>query len=203
MMVFSIVPFLLGVYVLELVVEVVELWTNPLDFFEDELESLEDGVEFMLPEHYYLLVFHLLFFLACIPLLIIFMPFALVLLIFLLVLIVILVIFLLDGLRRRDRARLVDCHWWRLLCLHVRWYRLCLLPLHSHLLAGELRMWLRVDGICLMRLVLCFYRYLLVVRLLGSIWVHHGLHIHLRRTANIHAHRLHSRIKRWITSHKI
>ena len=157
----------------------------------------------MLPEHNNLLIFHLLLFLALVFLFIVLMPLTLILFVLTFMVILILIIFLLGGLRHGSWARLVYSNWWWLGCLHMRCQLRWLLPLYSGLIISKLRMCLWVDGICLMWIVLCFYGDLLVVGLLWGSWVHTRLHVYLRRASHVHAHRLHSRIKRWITSHKI
>ena len=156
----------------------------------------------MFPKHNDLLIFHFLLFLTLILLIIILMPFTLILIILSIIVILPLIIFLLDRLiGRLPRFSNSNRGWLR--HLHMLWYLCLLLPLYSNLIISKLRMWLWVDRISLMWIILCFYAHLLVVQLRWGCWVDAWLHVHLRRTSHVHAHWLHSRIKRWITSHKI
>lgn len=77
------------------------------------------------------------------------------------------------------------------------------LPLDAHLLVGVLGVQLRWGVMDRVLLGLQIWGHGLVVWGLGCVRVHHRLHVGLGARPHVHRHRLHARIKRWITSHKI
>lgn len=159
----------------------------------------------MLPKHYNLLVFHLLLLLALISFLVLFLlltiMWACVLLILLLYSIFLGFVWWLVS---------YNWHWlWLLQPNYLPRLSLYLLSLHSHCFSYVLllNLMLRNHRIWRSWMSLCYYGHLHVVQLMVLWLMHHWLHVHLRTLRNsiigINSYRLYSRIKRWISSHKI